>query len=175
MAPTSQDLRPGFAHDPASFPLSCAARRHAIIEAMSSEAHQQLVELGASLMSDCDSAKAYLLSDQDRAYVLAAHDRLTRADLRDAMTVIYDHAGERGPARLLFWESPTSKGFDRDVLEFYKEERFKDAPQPDEVAVVTNSRVISMVVSATGIGFRLFTKRQLRVYDDITAAIAGQG
>lgn len=135
--------------------------------------HNALLELGAERLADCRSAKAYAVLSRDRTYVVAAHDRLTLDDLREAMTVVYDHAGERGPARILFWESSTSKGFDRDVLEFYKEDRFKDAPQPDEVAVVSNSRVINMVVSATGLGFRLFTKRQLRVYDDIAAAIAG--
>jgi hypothetical protein len=135
--------------------------------------HATLLELGARLLTDCRSAKAYIVASRGRTYVIAAHDRLTLVDLREAMTVVYDHAGERGPARLLFWESSTSKGFDSDVLEFYKEPRFKDAPQPDEVAVVTGSRVINMVVSATGLGFRLFTKRQLRVYDDIAAAIRG--
>jgi hypothetical protein len=134
--------------------------------------HAALLELGATSLSDCRSAKAYLVPSRERTYVVAAHDRLTLVDLREAMTAVYDHAGDRGPARILFWESSTSKGFDRDVLEFYKEDRFKDAPQPDEVAVVTNSRLINMVVSATGIGFRLFTKRQLRVYDDLAAAIA---
>lgn len=135
--------------------------------------HATLHELGAKLLIDSRSAKAYVVPERDRNYVIAAHDRLGLVDLREAMTVVYDHAGERGPARILFWESSTCTGFDRDVLEFYKEERFKDAPQPDEVAVVTNSRLISMVVSATGIGFRLFTKRTLKVYDDIAAAIAG--
>ncbi len=135
--------------------------------------HATLHELGAKLLIDSRSAKAYAVPKRERNYVIAAHDRLGLADLREAMTVVYDHAGERGPARILFWESSTCTGFDRDVLEFYKEERFKDAPQPDEVAVVTNSRLISMVVSATGIGYRLFTKRQLKVYDDIAAAIAG--
>jgi hypothetical protein len=151
-----------------------ASEARAIIRPVSAAAdHTTLLDLGASLLIDCRSAKAYALSKQARAYVLAAHDRLTRTDLREAMTVVYDHAGERGPARILFWESSTCTGFDRDVLEFYKDDRFKDAPQPDEVAVVTNSRLISMVVSATAIGFRLFTKRQLKVYDDIAAAISG--
>jgi hypothetical protein len=141
---------------------------------MSADAdHATLLELGAKPLIDCRTAKAYLVPSRGRTYVVAAHDRLTLADLREAMTFVYDHAGEHGPTRILFWESSTSKGFDRDVLEFYKEDRFKDAPQPDEVAVVTGSKVINMVVSATGIGFRLFTKRQLRVYDDIAAAIAG--
>lgn len=135
--------------------------------------HAILHELGARLLIDSRSAKAYEVPKRERNYVIAAHDRLTLDDLREAMTVVYDHAGAPGPARILFWESSTCKGFDRDVLEFYKEDRFKDAPQPDEVAVVTNSLLISMVVSATGIGFRLFTKRQLKVYDDIAAAIAG--
>ena len=135
--------------------------------------HATLHELGAKLLIDSRSAKAYAVPKRERNYVIAAHDRLALADLREAMTVVYDHAGARGPARILFWESSTCIGFDRDVLEFYKEDRFKDAPQPDEVAVVTNSRLISMVVSATGIGYRLFTKRQLKVYDNIAAAIAG--
>ncbi len=135
--------------------------------------HATLLEFGAKLLIDSRSAKAYFVPSRGRTYVVAAHDRLTLVDLREAMTIVYDHAGERGPARILFWESSTSKGFDRDVLEFYKEDRFKDAPQPDEVAVVTGSKVINMVVSATGLGFRLFTKRQLKVYDDISAAIAG--
>jgi hypothetical protein len=147
--------------------------------------HATLLELGGHLLIDSRSAKAYLvpargpfgalaaLGGARGTYVVRAHERLTLPDLREAMTFVYDHAGERGPARVLFWESSTSKGFDRDVLEFYKDERFKDAPQPDEVAVVTSSRVINMVVSATGLGFRLFTKRQLRVYDDIATAIAG--
>ena len=144
---------------------------HAVVSADAD--HATLLDLGGHLLVDSRSAKAYLVPARGRTYVVRAHDRLTLPDLREAMTVVYDHAGERGPARILFWESSTSKGFDRDVLEFYKEERFKDAPQPEEVAVVTRSRVINMVVSATGIGFRLFTKRQLRVYDDIAAALAG--
>lgn len=134
--------------------------------------HDKLTELGARLMIDCRSVKAYAVAAQTRTYVFAAHDRMTLDDLREAMHVVYDDAGEPGPARLLFWETSTCKGFDRDVLEFYKEERFKDAPQPDEVAVVTTNRMINMVVSATGIGFRLFTKRTLRTYEDIAAAIA---
>lgn len=155
-------------------PTSWTGPERAIIPPMTAEAdHQRLLELGARPLIDCRSAKVYSLPAQDRAYVLAAHERLNRADLREAMIAVYDQAGERGPARVLFWESSTCTGFDRDVLEFYKEERFKDAPQPDEVAVVTASKLVSMVVSATAIGFRLFTRRQLRVYEDIAAAIAG--
>lgn len=136
--------------------------------------HQTLLKLGARALIDARSARAYTIPDADRTYILAAHDQLCREDLREAMHVVYDDAGEQGPRRILFWESSTCTGFDRDVLEFYKEDRFKDAPQPDEVAVVTDSRLINMVVSATAIGFRLFTKRKLRTYDDIAAAVAGE-
>jgi hypothetical protein len=140
-----------------------------------SDDHDTLIGLGGRLLVDCRSIKAYALRDQPRAYVLAAHDRMKLDDLREAMHVVYDDAGDAGPRRLLYWETSTCKGFDRDVLDFYKEDRFKDAPQPEEVAVVTSNRLINMVVSATGIGYRLFTSRNLRTYDDIAQAVSGQG
>ncbi len=135
--------------------------------------HDRLIELGARLLVDTNSARAYALVEQPRAYVIAPHGRLTRVDLRAALLEVYADAGELGPRRLLFWETSTAKGFDRDVLEFYKEEPFTELPKPDETAVVSDSRVINMVVSATAIGFRLFTKRSLRTYADIAEAIAG--
>lgn len=150
-------------------PFLVAPCHHAAVQAD----HDRLIELGGRLMIDCGSARAYALASQTRSYVLAAHERLNREDLRAALTVVYEDAGDAGPSRLLFWATSTCTGFDRDVLEFYKEERFKDAPPPDEVAVVTTNRMISMVVSATGIGFRLFTKRALRTYEDIAEAVAG--
>jgi hypothetical protein len=136
--------------------------------------HATLLGLGARFLSDCGTARAYLGPGESHTYVVAVFDRLSLDDLREAMTLVYDQAGEAGPRRLLFWETSRSKGFDRDVLDFYKDERFKHAPQPDEVAVVTGSRVIRMVVAATGIGYRLFTGNNLRVYPDIEAAVAGQ-
>ena len=136
--------------------------------------HDRLLEMGARHLIETKSAQAYALPSQERTYVLAARDRLSLDDLREAMTVVYDAAGDAGPRRLLFWETKASKGFDRDVLDFYKENRFESAPQPDEVAVVTGSRVVRMVVKTTGIGFRLFTGRNLRVYESIEAAVEGR-
>lgn len=62
--------------------------------------------------------------------------------------------------------------YDADVLGYYEDNPHKDAPMPDEVAVVTNNRMIRMVVGATAIGFRMFTGRRLRVYPDLPTAFA---
>lgn len=130
-----------------------------------------LDELGPRQLAAREGSRVHTLSARPGTYVIEVSGKLDRALVMHALDAVYRHAGATGPRRVVFWEAAPID-YDADVLGYYEDNPHKDAPMPDEVAVVTNNRMIRMVVGATAIGFRMFTGRRLRVYPDLPTAFA---
>jgi hypothetical protein len=130
-----------------------------------------LHELGAKSLTERAGTRTHALKARPGTYVIEVSSKLDRAAVNHAIDAIYRHAGPGGPQRVLFWEAGPDVDYDRDVLGYYENSPHKDGPQPAEVAVVTNSRAIRMVVAATAIGFRLMTGRRLKVYASLPEAL----
>ncbi len=130
-----------------------------------------LDELGATTLAEQSGTRVHSLGERPGTYVIAVTGTLDREVVTAAISAIYDHAGAAGPKRVVFWEAAPGVSYERDVLEYYENNPHKDSPQPQEVSVVTTNRMIRMVVSATAIGFRVFTGRRLRAYTDLREAL----